>query len=141
MSEQVCMQPINDISFQHQYKIENNDEGITLLWEKQFSNSIAWLPSEGVRFLCNVYSAQVKYFAPSYDLTSTLEQWPVDPFAALNFLESTMQAAYQFFDEFDRHWWMDFFEEWKINLLNLGGTNSFEEFRCLLRSTNLVTTV
>ncbi|KAJ7535216.1 hypothetical protein O6H91_12G022800 [Diphasiastrum complanatum] len=95
-----CIAPINDISFQHQFKIANNVGGITLLWGKQFSNSVAWLPSKGVHFFYLV--CLLLKLGLHRPLTSVLEEqktqrehWLVNPFAALNFLETTIQAAYQ----------------------------------------------
>ena len=48
--EERCIEKLNDISFQHQFRIKKID-GKTLLWGKKYSTSTEWGPSSGLAFL------------------------------------------------------------------------------------------
>ena len=47
--EERCIEKLNDIIFQHQFRIKNID-GKTLLWGKKYSTSTEWGPSSGLAF-------------------------------------------------------------------------------------------
>ena len=48
--EERFIEKLNEIIFQHQFRIKNID-GKTLLWGKKYSTSIEWGPSSGLAFL------------------------------------------------------------------------------------------
>ena len=48
--EERCIEKLNDISFQHQFRIKKIN-GRTLLWGKKYSTSTEWGPSSGLVFL------------------------------------------------------------------------------------------
>ena len=44
-----CIEQLNDISFQHQFRIKKID-GKTLIWGKKYSTTTEWAPSSGLQF-------------------------------------------------------------------------------------------
>ena len=48
--EEKCIEQLNDISFQHQFRIKKID-GKTLIWRKKYSTTAEWAPSSSLEFL------------------------------------------------------------------------------------------
>ena len=114
--EERCIEKINDISFQHQFRIKKID-GKTLLWGKKYSTSTEWGPSSGLAFLKFIPSRQM-YASNLLLLQSSTEihnarrhSRDVDSSQCLKEIKKSIEDTYEYFDVADSIWWESFFIE------------------------------
>jgi len=114
--EERCIEKLNDISFQHQFRIKNID-GKTLIWGKKYSTSVEWGPTSGLTFLKFIPNRQI-YASKLLLLQSDVEiqnarrhNRDVDSSQCLEEIKKSIKDTYEYFDVVDYVWWESFFME------------------------------
>jgi len=112
--EEKCIEQLNDISFQHQFRIKKID-GITLIWGKKYSTIEEWGPSSGLAFLKFIperpmFSSKILLLQSVSELHNARRQKrEINYFECLEEIKRCIRDTYEYFDVADSVWWESFF--------------------------------
>ena len=104
--EESCIEKLNDISFQHQFRIKQID-GKTLLWGKKYSTSIEWGPTSGLTFLkfipiCQIYASKLFLLQSTIEIQNACRHNnDVDLAQCLEEIKKSIKYTYEYFDVVD----------------------------------------
>ena len=114
--EEKCIEQLNDISFQHQFRIKKID-GITLIWGKKYSTVEEWGPSSGLSFLkfireCPIFSSKVLLLQSVVELhNSRRHKRDINYSECLEEIKRCIRDTYEYFDVTDSIWREYFFND------------------------------
>ena len=109
-----CIEQLNDISFQHQFRIKKID-GKTLIWGKKYSTTTKWTPSSGLQFLKfipdhPIFASEKLLLQSVGEVQNACRQNRAINYSdCLEEIKKCIRYTYEYFDIADSVWWESFF--------------------------------
>jgi len=109
-----CIEQLNDISFQHQFRIKKID-GKTLIWGKKYSTTTEWAPSSGLQFLKfipdhPIFASKILSLQSVGEVQNARRQNRAINYSdCLEEIKKCIRYTYEYFDIADSVWWESFF--------------------------------
>ena len=111
--EEKCIEQLNNISCQHQFRIKKID-GITLIWGKKYSTIEEWGSSSGLAFLKfipehPIFSLKILLLQSVVELhNARRHKRDINYFECLEEIKRCIRDTYEYFDVFDSIQWLYF---------------------------------